>query len=102
MPAEYKAAFNDITVSDNDVLGAAGGLYPATPGYDMATGLGSPRLTGPGQHPGLAYYLCASPATARPTVSGINPPVVSSAAGTGTGPSGAPASITVSGTGFAL
>jgi hypothetical protein len=32
--------FNDITTGDNAVPGETG-LYPATPGYDLATGLGS-------------------------------------------------------------
>ncbi|MDO8189121.1 protease pro-enzyme activation domain-containing protein [Conexibacter sp. JD483] len=35
-------AFNDITVGDNDYLGVNRGLFPAAPGYDMASGLGSP------------------------------------------------------------
>lgn len=35
-------AFNDITVGDNDFLGLNRGLFPAAPGYDMASGLGSP------------------------------------------------------------
>jgi DNA-binding beta-propeller fold protein YncE len=35
-------AFNDITVGNNDYVGTNFGSYPATPGYDMATGLGSP------------------------------------------------------------
>ncbi len=59
-PALYRAAasgentsFTDVTSGDNDFTGAAGGLYPATPGYDMATGLGSPNVTT------LATALCA-------------------------------------------
>jgi subtilase family serine protease len=34
--------FNDITSGNNDYTGAGGGRYAARPGYDMATGLGSP------------------------------------------------------------
>jgi subtilase family serine protease len=51
-PLLYAAAatgagsFNDITVGNNDYTGTAGGLYPATKGYDMASGLGSPIATG--------------------------------------------------------
>ncbi|HLH66642.1 MAG TPA: protease pro-enzyme activation domain-containing protein [Solirubrobacteraceae bacterium] len=41
--ADYTAYFNDVTSGDNDFTGATGGLYPAGPGYDMATGLGTPR-----------------------------------------------------------
>ena len=51
-PLLYSAAatsatsFNDITVGNNDYTGTNGGLYPATTGYDMASGLGSPIATG--------------------------------------------------------
>ncbi len=41
--ADEAAYFNDVTTGDNDYLGTAGGRYPAAPGYDMATGLGTPR-----------------------------------------------------------
>ena len=47
--AQYAASFHDITTGDNDVYGLADGqLFPATPGYDLATGLGTPELTGSG------------------------------------------------------
>ncbi|MGH2843752.1 MAG: putative Ig domain-containing protein, partial [Solirubrobacteraceae bacterium] len=39
---DYAADFDDITSGDNDVTGTNGGLYPATTGYDMASGLGTP------------------------------------------------------------
>ncbi|HLI01675.1 MAG TPA: S53 family peptidase, partial [Acidimicrobiales bacterium] len=81
VPAEYRASFNDITTSNIDQFGAAKGLYPATKGYDMATGLGSPRVTGPAGSHGLAYYLCTPAASAPPVVSQVTPPVVSSSAG---------------------
>ncbi len=42
-PSLYQdPVFNDVTAGDNDFLGAQGGDYPAGPGYDLATGLGSP------------------------------------------------------------
>lgn len=47
-PRLYKLAgstpqdFNDITKGDNDALGDHHGAYPATVGYDMVTGLGTP------------------------------------------------------------
>jgi hypothetical protein len=56
-PAAYAASFNDITAGNNDPYGASN-LFPATPGYDMASGLGTPQLTGPGGTAGLAHYLC--------------------------------------------
>jgi subtilase family serine protease len=64
----YSSDFNDITSGNNDMTGANGGIYPAGPGYDMATGLGSPNGTA------LAQTLCtdaitaANPGTQRSTV----------------------------------
>jgi hypothetical protein len=37
----YEQDFHDVLKGHNDVIDAKRGLYPATPGYDMATGLGS-------------------------------------------------------------
>ncbi|MHB1508127.1 MAG: protease pro-enzyme activation domain-containing protein [Acidimicrobiales bacterium] len=73
---EYAASFNDITLGNNDNFAIAGGLYPATVGYDMASGLGTPRVTGANGARGLAYYLCAAPAVSPPTVTSIAPPAV--------------------------
>jgi subtilase family serine protease len=60
-PALYAAAgraygsyFNDVTTGNNDLAGTNGGLYPAGPAYDMASGLGSPNATP------LAAALCAN------------------------------------------
>jgi len=71
-PTAYAASFNDITAGNNDAFGASG-LFPATTGYDMASGLGSPQLTQPSNGAGLAYYLCTAAAAAgtRPSVTGI-------------------------------
>lgn len=70
-PAAYAASFNDITAGNNDPYGFSG-LFPATTGYDMASGLGSPQLTQPGNGAGLAYYLCTAAASGpRPTVTDI-------------------------------
>jgi subtilase family serine protease len=59
-PALYSAAssnyglyFNDVTSGNNDYTGTNGGLYPAGPAYDMASGLGTPKA-GP-----LGAVLCA-------------------------------------------
>ncbi len=42
--AQYASDFTDVTSGTNDYTpdGYNGGLYPAGPGYDMATGLGTP------------------------------------------------------------
>lgn len=40
-PQKYAICFHDITTGNNDNNGRNGGRYPATRGYDMATGLGS-------------------------------------------------------------
>jgi subtilase family serine protease len=42
----YGTAFTDITQGNNDLTGANGGNYRALPGYDAATGIGSPLATG--------------------------------------------------------
>jgi subtilase family serine protease len=66
--SDYAAAFHDIISGNNDFTDSHHGLYPATPGYDMATGLGSPDAAG------LAPLLCADslaltrPGTLRSTV----------------------------------
>ncbi|HJQ45113.1 MAG TPA: protease pro-enzyme activation domain-containing protein [Amycolatopsis sp.] len=65
-PALYQnaALLTDITTGNNDVTasGYTGGLYPATAGYDMATGLGTPKAAP------LVEAMCAakpaSPGTA--------------------------------------
>jgi hypothetical protein len=82
--AEYTASFNDITRGNNDVFDDAGGLFPATASYDMASGLGSPRVTGVGGGHGLAYYLCASPGGSVPAVKGVSPEAVPQTGGTTT------------------
>jgi len=49
----YAADFNDVTTGNNDFTGTNGNQYPAGPGYDLATGLGSPNASS------LAPTLCA-------------------------------------------
>ena len=48
--ADEPEIVNDITSGNNDYTpsGYTGGLYPATTGYDMASGLGSPLVAGVG------------------------------------------------------
>jgi subtilase family serine protease len=59
-PALYRAAgstyasdFNDVTTGNNDFTGTNNGSYAARPGYDEASGLGSPNASA------LAADLCA-------------------------------------------
>ncbi len=76
-PALYQIAANDpgdlidVTQGNNDVLGIYGGTYPATTGYDMATGLGTPQAAA------LSTNLCPAPTTPGP------PRVVSAVGGNG-------------------
>jgi hypothetical protein len=75
-PSEDLRSFHDVTTGSNAVVPAAGGLFPATTGYDMATGLGTPRVTGPDGTPGLAAALCAAASGSGP--GGDPPPTVDS------------------------
>jgi|HubBroStandDraft_5_1064220.scaffolds.fasta_scaffold03205_3 hypothetical protein len=96
-PANYADAFSDVTVGNNDNLDVgAAGTWPAGPGYDMASGLGTPRVTDANSAlPGLDAQLCAAAAgtgaTAPPAVTGLSS-TSGTAAGGGT--------LTISGTGF--
>ena len=59
--AGYADAFNDVTSGNNDNLGVGGAVdYQAAAGYDLATGLGTPRVTNADGTPGLAAQLCAA------------------------------------------
>ena len=64
--AAGSGSFNDITVGNNDYLGDHKGAYPATTGYDMASGLGSP----------IAATLAAqlNPNSQAPTFTADSPP----------------------------
>jgi len=83
-PVSYAEAFNDITEGNNDVLGAHDDSYPATVGYDLASGLGSPRATGENGALGLASLLCSdgSSDSSHPSLSAISPNHGSYAGGT--------------------
>jgi hypothetical protein len=41
--SNYGGAFNDVLTGNNDFTGTNSGQFSARPGYDMATGLGSPN-----------------------------------------------------------
>jgi subtilase family serine protease len=94
--------FKDITAGNNDYTpsGYTGGLFPATTGYDMASGLGSPLVPGVGAggsismfYPGLAAVMCEAYATKLKTtkVTAISPKSGSTAGGT---------KVTITGSGF--
>ncbi|MGO9583355.1 MAG: S8 family serine peptidase [Acidimicrobiales bacterium] len=94
--AFYALAFNDITAGNNDYTpsGYSGGLYPATTGYNMASGLGSPNLAYSGNFsPGLAAQMCFGYGTKLGTtaITGISPDE---------GPSTSSTSVTITGSGF--
>jgi subtilase family serine protease len=92
----------DVTQGTNDYTptGYTGGLYPATKGFDMATGLGVPLVTGEDGaghasmfYPGLAALMCQYYAKKLTTskVTGITPSA---------GLAGHIHTVTVHGTGF--
>jgi hypothetical protein len=58
---DHADAFNDVTVGDSAPTGpnSPSVPYQAGPGYDLATGLGTPLATD-GPAPGLVAQLCAS------------------------------------------
>lgn len=91
----------DVTSGNNDYTpsGYTGGLYPSTTGYDMASGLGTPLVTGLGSNganlflPGLATMMCRVYATQNTStaVTGVSPP---------SGPAAGGTTVTVTGSGF--
>jgi hypothetical protein len=96
---DHSSAFNDVTVGDNSgyfdgtvPFGSyPSGAYPATPGYDMVTGLGTPIASDGGSN-GLVAQLCIAsqtPTGTTPTVTGL---------GTTEASPGTP--ITIDGSGF--
>jgi YVTN family beta-propeller protein len=80
--SDGKPIVNDVTSGNNDYTTTGGGLYPATTGYDMATGLGTPIGTG------LSEYLGFEPA---PTVTALSPK---------SGPAGGGTTVKITGTGL--
>jgi hypothetical protein len=92
---------HDITSGNNDYTpsGYTGGLYPATAGYDMASGLGVPMVSGMSGNrwfiflAGLSQLLCHQSATKLKTVrvTSVSPSA---------GPAGKPHTVTVHGSGF--
>ena len=95
-------ALRDVTDGNNDYTksGYSGGLYPSTPGYDMASGLGTPAVSGltasgaaSNFYPGLAALMCRQYRTKLDTtnVTSVSP---------SEGAASAPKTVTVTGSGF--
>jgi len=87
-PALYAAgagsSFNDVTVGNNALVPVVNPKYPATAGYDLASGWGSPRA-------GALLALLSGSSAGCPTVTGLNPALGPAIGGT---------PVTISGSGF--
>ncbi len=81
---------HDITIGSNAPIGSPTGLYPAGPGYDMASGLGSPNGAA------LARALCGSSSYAPASAVGSAPGVSSSTPASGM-PAAVPSSASAGG-----
>ena len=64
-------AFNDVTKGTNNP-GTNQGLFPATTGFDMVTGLGTPIMTAADGGVGLSALLCGSLTSALPVVDSVS------------------------------
>ena len=62
--AASSGAFNDVTSGNNDLTGTNGGNFAARPGYDMATGWGSPNTA--------VLLSSLQPAGGCPAVTGLS------------------------------
>jgi subtilase family serine protease len=75
---DYLSAFTDIVSGSNDLLGIHGGVYSATPGYDLASGLGSP-IASSASDIGLVTDLCdAATLSEAVTEGGLSTPALRS------------------------
>jgi len=76
----YSGGFYDVVSGNNDLTGTDSGDYAAGPGYDLASGLGSPNA-GDGSDNGLVAQLCSPVVEAAVTPnSGLPRPVISKVA----------------------
>jgi hypothetical protein len=71
----YSAAgqvVRDVTSGNNDYTpsGYTGGRYPATRGYDMASGLGAPMVSGLSNHTWYIFLAGLNPSGAAPSPAG--------------------------------
>ena len=81
-------ALHDVTSGDNNPTGS--GPYPATPGYDMATGLGTPIATDG-----------ATPASSRSCARARRPACRAARGERVSPPTRRPGAVTITGSGFA-
>jgi hypothetical protein len=92
----------DVKMGNNDwpLASSHSGLYAAATGYDMASGLGAPVVSGldpqglaDNSFPGFAAAMCRQTATQSRSwhVTGVSP---------SSGPAGQPVTVTITGTGF--
>jgi len=84
---DYAGTFNDIMIGNNDLAGAPGGQYQATPGYDLTSGLGTP-IAENSSGGGLVPDLCSSSSKAStraslpaPTVVDVRPSTIRARSG---------------------
>jgi subtilase family serine protease len=99
--AKTSQVVRDVTIGNNDYTpsGYKGGLYKAAKGFDMASGVGAPMVSGESNHKwfvylaGLTQVLCHNAATKLRTVrvTGVSPK---------SGPAGKAVTVKVHGTGF--
>ncbi|HEY3906833.1 MAG TPA: S53 family peptidase [Streptosporangiaceae bacterium] len=99
--AKTSQVVRDVTIGNNDYTpsGYTGGLYKSGKGFDMASGLGVPMVSGEANHEwfvylaGLTQVLCHNAATKLRTVkvTGVSPK---------SGPGGKAATVKVHGAGF--
>ena len=98
----YPQVLRDITSGNNDYTesGYTGGLYSATKGYDLASGLGAPIVNGQNSElnsstyfPGYTALMCRAAATQLTSysVTGVSP---------SSGPANQAMTVTMQGTGF--
>jgi hypothetical protein len=62
---------NDVVSGNNDFTGTNAGKYPATAGFDMATGLGTPVGCSLAEAFGVPGATCAGPGTVDPATSTV-------------------------------
>ena len=82
--AGASSAFNDVTTGNNSLFGGVDPAYGAGPGYDLATGWGSPRAV-------ALLALLSGSASGCPTVTGVSP---------ASGPACGGTVVTITGSGF--
>jgi hypothetical protein len=101
-PGGSLEALYDVQSGNNDYApsGYLGGLFPAAPGYDMASGLGTPLLGGLSAsghasnfYPGLAALMCYQYSTRLRTtrITKVSPAA---------GPAGRAVAVVITGSGF--